>query len=79
MAVSRQSASRWHAGWHAEGTTALQSRGPMGRRPKVADDQLAAIEQALVEGALGHGFATDVWTLEPSAVHGQGPGNRTWC
>jgi hypothetical protein len=51
----------------------------MGRRPKVADDQLAAIEQALVEGALGHGFATDVWTLEPSAVHGQGPGNRTWC
>jgi hypothetical protein len=25
--VSRQSASRWHAGWHAAGATALQSRG----------------------------------------------------
>jgi transposase len=32
--VSRQSASRWNAGWQAEGTTALRSRGPTGRRPR---------------------------------------------
>jgi transposase len=70
--VSRQSASRWHAGWQAEGATALHSRGPTGRRPKVADDQLAAIEQALLEGALVHGFATDVWTLERIALVIQG-------
>jgi transposase len=70
--VSRQSASRWHAGWQASGATALQSRGPTGRRPKVADDQLEAIEQALLEGALAHGFATDVWTLERIAVVIQG-------
>jgi transposase len=70
--VSRQSANRWHAGWQAQGTTALRSRGPTGRRPKVADDQLAAIEQALLKGALAHGFATDVWTLERIAVVIQG-------
>ena len=70
--VSRQSASRWHAGWQAAGATALQSRGPTGRRPKVADDQLAGIEQALLEGALAHGFATDVWTLDRIAVVIQG-------
>ncbi len=70
--VSPQSASRWHAGWQASGATALQSRGPTGRRPKVADDQLAAIEQALLEGALAHGFATDVWTLDRIAVVIQG-------
>jgi transposase len=70
--VSPQSASRWHAGWQAAGATALQSRGPTGRRPKVADDQLAAIEQALLEGALAHGFATDVWTLDRIAVLIQG-------
>jgi transposase len=70
--VSRQSASRWHAGWQASGTTGLQSRGPTGRRPKVGDDQLEAIEQALLEGALAHGFATDVWTLDRIAVVIQG-------
>ena len=55
--VSRQSASRWHARWQADGETALRTRGPTGRRPKVADDQLEAIEQVLLEGALAHGFA----------------------
>jgi transposase len=70
--VSRQSASRWHTRWQAEGTTALRSRGPTGRRPKVADEQLEAIERALLEGALAHGFATDVWTLDRIAVVIQG-------
>jgi transposase len=70
--VSRQSASRWHAGWRAAGATGLQSRGPTGRRPKVADDQLAVIERTLLEGALAYGFATDVWTLERIATVIQG-------
>ena len=70
--VSRQSASRWHAGWQASGTTGLQSRGPTGRRPKIADRALEGIEQALLEGALAHGFATDVWTLDRIAVVIQG-------
>jgi transposase len=70
--VSRQSASRWHAGWQAAGTTGLQSRGPTGRRPKVPDSALEGIEQALLQGALAHGFATDVWTLDRIAVVIQG-------
>ena len=70
--VSRQSASRWHTRWQADGSAALRTRGPTGRRPKVADDQLEVIEQALLEGALAHGFATDVWTLERIAVVIQG-------
>jgi transposase len=70
--VSRQSASRWHAGWQAAGAPGLRTRGPTGRRPKVADDQLEAIQQALLEGALAHGFTTDVWTLDRIAVVIQG-------
>jgi transposase len=66
--VSRQSASRWHARWQADGTKALGSRGPTGRHPKVADSALEGIEQALLEGALAHGFPTDVWTLDRIAV-----------
>jgi transposase len=70
--VSRQSANRWHAGWQAEGATALQSRGPTGRRPKIPDAALKGIEEALLEGALAHGFATDMWTLDRIAVVIQG-------
>jgi transposase len=70
--VSRQSASRWHARWRADGKAALRTRGPTGRRPKVADEQLEPIQQALLEGALAHGFATDVWTLDRIAVLIQG-------
>jgi transposase len=70
--VSRQSASRWHTRWQADGTTALRTRGPTGRRPKVPDTALEAIEQALLEGALTHGFPTDVWTLDRIAVVIQG-------
>jgi transposase len=70
--VSRQSASRWHAGWHAEGAAGLQSRGPTGRHPKVPDSALEGIERALLEGALAHGFTTDVWTLDRIAVVIQG-------
>jgi hypothetical protein len=42
--VSRQSASRWRAGWQASGAPGLRTRGPTGRRPKVADDQLEGIQ-----------------------------------
>jgi transposase len=70
--VSRQSASRWHAGWQADGTAGLRTRGPTGRHPKVPDSALEAIEQALLEGALAHGFATDMWTLDRIAVVIQG-------
>jgi transposase len=70
--VSRQSASRWHAGWQAAGATGLKSRGPTGRSPKIPDSALAGIEQALLQGALAHGFTTDVWTLDRIAVVIQG-------
>jgi transposase len=70
--VSRQAVSRWQAGWQADGTAALRSRGPTGRPPKIPDGALEPIEQALLQGALAHGFATDVWTLERIAVVIQG-------
>jgi transposase len=72
--VSPQGASRWRAGWQAEGTTPLQSRGhePTGRRSKVADGELQGVKQALLEGTMAHGFATDVWTLDRIAVLIQG-------
>jgi transposase len=63
LGVARQNVSRWHAQWQAGGQEALRSAGPTGPAPRLSDAQLAAIDQALRQGARGHGFDTDHWTL----------------
>jgi transposase len=63
LGVSRQNVSRWHAHWQAGGPDALRSAGPTGQAPRLSDAQLAAIDQALRQGARAHGFDTDHWTL----------------
>jgi transposase len=63
LGVARQNVSRWHASWHAGGLPALRSAGPTGQAPCLSDAQLAAIDQALRQGARVHGFDTDHWTL----------------
>ena len=63
LGVARQNVSRWHAQWRSGGLEALRSAGPTGQAPRLSGPQLAAIDQALREGARAHGFATDHWTL----------------
>jgi transposase len=64
LGVSRQAASTWHAAWTAGGASALASRGPTGPTPRLSDDQLAHVEQALLQGATAHGFEGELWTLD---------------
>ena len=63
LGVARQNVSRWHAQWQAGGLEGLRSAGPTGYAPRLSDSQLAAIDQALRQGARAHGFDTDHWTL----------------
>ena len=63
LGVARQNVSRWHARWRTGGLNALRSVGPTGQAPRLSDAQLAAIDQALRQGARAHGFATHHWTL----------------
>jgi transposase len=63
LGVARQNVSRWHALWRAGGLQALRSAGPTGYAPRLDDQQLHAIDQALREGARAHGFDSDHWTL----------------
>jgi transposase len=64
LGVARQNVSRWHALWRAGGLEALRSAGPTGHAPRLSDAQLAAIDQALRQGARANGFDTDHWTLD---------------
>ena len=63
LGVARQNVSRWHAQWRSGGSDALRSAGPTGYAPRLSDQQLHAIDQALRQGARAHGFDTDHWTL----------------
>jgi transposase len=68
LGVSAQAVSVWHARWRAGGVEALHSRGPSGPGPRLSDQQLAEVEQALLKGATANGFTGELWTLERIGV-----------
>jgi transposase len=63
LGVARQNVSRWHAQWRQGGLQRLRSAGPTGYAPRLDDQQLHRIDQALRQGARAHGFDSDHWTL----------------
>jgi len=63
LGVARQNVSRWYALWRAGGLEALRSAGPTGYAPRLDEEQVHAIDQALRQGARAHGFDSDHWTL----------------
>jgi transposase len=64
LGVSAQAVSVWHRRWRAGGVEALHSRGPSGPAPRLSDQQLAEVEQALLKGATANGFTGELWTLD---------------
>jgi hypothetical protein len=48
--------SVWHRRFKASGADGLHSRGPSGPTPRLSDQQLVQVEQALLAGATANGF-----------------------
>jgi transposase len=67
LGVARQNVSRWPARWQAGGLEALASRGPTGPAPRLSDQQLRDLDQALRQGARAYGFDTTTgpWPASP--------------
>ena len=63
LGVSPQSVSRWYALWRDGGRQALAGAGRAGRLPRLSDEQLAQVVEALKAGPRANGFSTDLWTL----------------
>jgi transposase len=62
LGVSCQSASRWKRKYDQGGQPALQAA--LTTKPRrLNQDQLVLVQQALLRGALAHGYPTDLWTL----------------
>ena len=68
LGVSAQAASVWHRRWQAGGTDGLRSKGLSGPAPRLSDQQLRQVEQALLKGATANGFTGELWTLERIAL-----------
>jgi transposase len=63
VGVAHQVVSEWRKAWRQGGRDALRSAGPAGRKSKLCAEQLAQVENALIDGAAANGYQTDVWTL----------------
>jgi transposase len=63
LGVSRTTAMRWAHAWETEGGEGLRAAGRAGRKPRLTPAQREAVEQALLEGPLAFGYATELWTL----------------
>ena len=64
LQVSRQSVSRWYQQWQEGGASALEGAGRAGRKPRLDGKQQRRLAAALRQGARGHGFDSDRWTLD---------------
>jgi transposase len=54
---------RWAEAWEEQGLEGLRAAGRAGRKPRLSSEQLREVEQALLEGPLASGYATELWTL----------------
>jgi len=63
LSTSRQNAHRWHRRWRQGGRAALRATGRAGRKPRLDSRQRRQVERALGQGALAHGFDSDLMLL----------------
>ena len=68
LGTSRQNAHRWHRRWQQGGRAALRAAGRAGRKPRLNCPHRRQVERALGQGALAHGFDSDLWTLQRVAL-----------
>ena len=63
LGVARQVAYKWRDLWQKGGYSALASKGPAGRKPKLTGAQTQQVTEALLAGPAAQGYKSDLWTL----------------
>jgi transposase len=61
--VGKGAVSGWAKQVRESGLEALRSKAPLGRPAGMDDAQRAMLVQALKDGAIAQGYATELWTL----------------
>ena len=66
--VSYEAVRVWHHKWTQGGVQAACAQKPLGAPPKLSEEQLTRLEEALLDGPATWGYKTELWTLERIAV-----------
>ena len=69
LRISRATASRWHRTWREGGAGALLGRRRLGRPPRLAPAQLAALRRSLLRAPRVLGLPVDAWSLAAVAAY----------
>jgi len=59
---------RWRNALHAGGADALKAKPAPGRPPKLSAKQKATLVKLLAQGAMAHGYRTELWTTQRIAT-----------
>jgi transposase len=63
LEVTAVTASQWHATWKEHGLDGLRGAGRAGRLPRITNEQVERVEEALAKGPTKNGFPNEPWTL----------------
>src|SRR5947209_6227342 len=63
LGIARQVGYRWYDLWQTGGVAGLTSKGPAGRKSRLASTQTETIANALLQGPAAYGYKTQLWTL----------------
>jgi transposase len=59
---------RWRNAWRAGGRDGLKAKPVPGRPPRLSAKQKARLVQLLRQGAMAHGYRTELWTTQRIAA-----------
>jgi transposase len=59
---------RWRNAWQAGGRDALKAKPVPGRPPRLSAKQKASLVDLLRQGAMAHGYRTELWTTQRIAA-----------
>jgi len=59
---------RWRNAWQAGGRDGLKAKPAAGRPPRLTATQKARLVRLLTQGAMAHGYRTELWTTQRIAT-----------
>lgn len=73
LGVSRSTSGQWFRVWQEEGSAALETPRPRGRKPKLEDQDLEGVRRLLLHSPRRAGFDLDTWSLDAivAVIHRQ--------